>query len=463
MRNFSGPGGGATLGEGGKPLMFRKLLIAFGILCLLSGAEAKADDTVYAYCPLGEGYVFLYDSADGFQVLANLKCNEKLQVVDASDKTRTKVRTANGREGWVPKTSLNMPVTPKPSQAAAPVNPMPQPPQTQAAPQPPLQPQRQPARQPQAKSATQQANAAQPPAQPEVQPQQAQAIQPQIPAPPLAVSQPESAAQAQNQPESEPLSQVGALPLSQPGAPPLSQPEPQAPPQPDVKLEAAAQPQPEAMPQPEPQPQPEAQPHPEAQPQPDAQPPLKAQAQFQQPSPAATAFTPFSRLGYENVPRLEVYGGYSFMNAGTSGLSARQNLSGVDASVDVHINRWIAGELDGGAYFKTLNIVGVGTFPYHSFMGMAGPRINIRKMFFHALGGIDHLAGSGNFYSVGTTALSNNALAGGGGGGVQWNVTRKLALRTSADYVLTRFGGVTQNNIRVNLGIVFQTGTVRAE
>jgi hypothetical protein len=422
--------------------MFRKAFIALAILCLFSGAEAKADDTAYASCPLGEGYVFLYDSVDGFQVLANLKCGEKLQVVNASDKNRMKVRTAKGQEGWVPRTSLNVPATPNPSQAAAPVNPVPQQPpaqatpQTQAAPQPPVQPQRQPARERQAKSETQQANAAQPPSQ---------AVQPQIPAPPLAVSQPESAAPAQNTQESEPLPQIGALPLSRP--------ELQAPPQSDVKLEAAAQPQPEAVP---------PQPQPDAQPQPEAQPPLKAQAQFQEPTPAATAFTPFSRLGYENVPRLEAYAGYSFLNAGTSGLSGRQNVSGVEASVDVHINRWIAGELDGAAYIKTLDILNVGTFAYHSFMGMAGPRINIRKMFFHALGGIDHLAGSGNFYSVNST-LTNNALAGGGGGGVQWNVTHQFALRTSADYVMTRFEGLTQNNIRFTFGLVFQAGTVRAE
>jgi hypothetical protein len=43
---------------------------------------------------------------------------------------------------------------------------------------------------------------------------------------------------------------------------------------------------------------------------------------------------------------------------------------------------------------------------------------------------------------------------------VQWNVTRQLALRTSADYVMTRFEGLTQNNIRFTLGIVFQAGSV---
>src|SRR5579871_1533196 len=86
--------------------MCRKMLITLGILCFLSTAGAKADDIGYAYCPLGEGYVFLYDSPTSFQVLANLKCGQKLTVVDPRDNNRARVRTADGREGYVQKSSL---------------------------------------------------------------------------------------------------------------------------------------------------------------------------------------------------------------------------------------------------------------------------------------------------------------------------------------------------------------------
>jgi opacity protein-like surface antigen len=435
--------------------MFRKLLITLGILCVLSGTRAKADDTAYAYCPLGEGYVFLYDSVDGFQVSANLKCGEKLQVLDASDKTRTKVRTANGREGWVPKSSLNVPVTTKPAQAAAPTTAVPQqapaPTPAQAMPQlkaQPLPPQ--PKVQPQAPAEPQ--TAAAPGAQPESQPQTA--TQPQVQAQRPTPSEPVTPLQSDKQPSSAPQAssqQTGAQAM------PAVEPQPETPVQAETQLEAAAQPQPE------PQPQPEAQPEPEAQPQPEGQPLRKAPKVKPQPEPAATAFTPFSTLGYEQyVPRLEVYGGYSFMNAGTSGLAARQNLSGLEVSVDAHINRWLAGEIDGTAYYKNLTIISLGTFPLRDYVAMGGPRVNIRKAFFHALVGIDHVTGSSTFYAIGSK-ITDNALAGGAGGGVQWNVTRKLALRTSADYVMSRFEGLTQSNVRVTLGIVFQAGNVRAE
>src|ERR1700691_3417596 len=86
--------------------MCRNVLITLGILCFLSTAGAKADDVGYAYCPLGEGYEFLYDSPTGFQVIADLKCGQKLTVVDPRDDNRARVRTADGKEGYVQKSSL---------------------------------------------------------------------------------------------------------------------------------------------------------------------------------------------------------------------------------------------------------------------------------------------------------------------------------------------------------------------
>jgi hypothetical protein len=384
--------------------MCRKLLIMLGILFLLSTARAKADDFTYAYCPLGEGYVFLYDSVDGFQVLANLKCGQRLTVVDARDKDRIRVRTADGKEGYVMKSSAT---------AVAPAG----------------------QRQPEA-------------------PSNGGSQRPQVPA----------------QPQVQPKPEAQAKPEVKPPAQPEPQPEPEAKPQPEPKpaLEAQAErePQPELKLQPEPQPQ-TSEPEPQSQPilesQPEPQPKPQAQPQPKlQPQPAATAFTPFSTFGYEqNVPRLEAFGGLSYMNAGTSGLTSRQSVMGFEGSVSINVNRWLAGEANFGGYYKTLDIINVATVNYHDYSAMAGPRFNMHKAFFHALVGIDHLAGSTNFYAG--TAPHDNALAAAVGGGVQWSVTRQFALRTSADYLMSRFGGLTQNNIRVTMGIVFQVGSINRE
>src|ERR1700724_182945 len=48
--NYSDGGVGANLGNGGEALMCRKVLITLGILFLLSGARAQADDVASAYC-----------------------------------------------------------------------------------------------------------------------------------------------------------------------------------------------------------------------------------------------------------------------------------------------------------------------------------------------------------------------------------------------------------------------------
>jgi hypothetical protein len=167
-------------------------------------------------------------------------------------------------------------------------------------------------------------------------------------------------------------------------------------------------------------------------------------------------------LGYgQNVPRLEAFGGLSYLNAGTSGLASRQNVIGFEGSVAINANRWLAGEANFSGYYKTIQILKVGTFGFHDYAAMGGPRFHISKAFVHALVGIDHMTGNANFYGVSGSA-SANVLAGAVGGGVQWNVSRQFALRTSADYFLSRFGGLTQNNFRVTLGIVFEAGSVNS-
>jgi len=447
--------------------MCRKVLIAVGILCFLSSTRAKADDFAYAYCPMGEGYVFLYDTPTGFQVLANLKCGQKVTVLGAGGSDRVQVRTADGKEGYLLKSSMTAALpgtrqqptaapnasTPQP-QAPAQAQPQPAQPKSKAQPQQQAQAQLQ-APEPQALPVVQ--AQPKPEAQPEPQPQaqaqlQAQS-QPQAPPQPLVQAQPQLESQpeppAQAKPQLQPQAQAQLQAQSQPEAPP--QPLVQAQPQTETQPEPEAPPEPPAQAKPEPQLQAELKSQP--QPRPDAR---------QEPQPAAVAFTPYSTFGYgRNVPRLEVSGGLSYLNAGTNALTSRQNVVGFEGSVAVHVNTWIAGEANFSGYYKTLTIVNVGTFGFHDYIAMAGPRLNMHKAFFHVLGGIDHLSGVTSFYSVATS--SNNVLAGAAGGGVQWNVARHLALRASADYVMSRFGGVMQNNFRVTLGVVFEAGSVRGE
>jgi outer membrane immunogenic protein len=133
--------------------MCRRRLILIAILMLICSPALKADEYMYAYCPLGEGYVFLYDTVVGFQVLADLKCGEKLTVVDASDKVRTKVRTASGKEGYVFKYTITpvfgMPPQPTETVDVSTAQPQPPPemqPQVQPRPEPEPKPEPRPVR-----------------------------------------------------------------------------------------------------------------------------------------------------------------------------------------------------------------------------------------------------------------------------------------------------------------------------
>jgi hypothetical protein len=160
-----------------------------------------------------------------------------------------------------------------------------------------------------------------------------------------------------------------------------------------------------------------------------------------------------SAVWSQDVPRAEVFGGYSYLNVDTNNLTSRQSLNGWEASAAGNFNRWFAVEGDVSGYYKTY--LGVNVSDY-GFAG--GPRFNFRPIFVHALVGGDHLTGSTFGFSG-----SQNSFAGVFGGGIQWNIARQWAVRGSGDYVLTRhniLGGspFTQNNFRASVGIVFLLG-----
>jgi len=162
------------------------------------------------------------------------------------------------------------------------------------------------------------------------------------------------------------------------------------------------------------------------------------------------------------LTRADIFGGYSYLNLDTNGVTSRQNFNGWEASVAAHAYKWLALEGGVGGYYKTysynLGLLGNLKVSVHDYNFMGGPRVNYGRAFFHGLVGIDHLASS----ALGSSA-SENSLAAAFGGGAQWRIARDWSVRTSADYLLTRhtsgLSRVMQNNIRVSAGVVY---TVRA-
>jgi hypothetical protein len=73
--------------------------LAFLIL-LASGTCARADSTSYAQCGTYDAYLLLYRSTEKFEELGKLRCGEKVEIIDHKG-SYAKVRTTDGRLGWV--------------------------------------------------------------------------------------------------------------------------------------------------------------------------------------------------------------------------------------------------------------------------------------------------------------------------------------------------------------------------
>ena len=193
----------------------------------------------------------------------------------------------------------------------------------------------------------------------------------------------------------------------------------------------------------------------------------------QAPPLAGPLSSPRSNFGYD-IPMAELFGGYSYLNADTNGLSTRRSAYGWSGSLAVNVNRWFAAEaavsghykdnVDFSAAFPGANSLNTGVF---SFLG--GPRVNLRPGFVHALVGVDRLIGIQSGISG-----TQNSLAGALGGGVQWDLSPHWAVNTSMDYVLTRHNFFTvfgpsslptqsQHNVRVSAGVVFKLGRIITE
>jgi opacity protein-like surface antigen len=185
-------------------------------------------------------------------------------------------------------------------------------------------------------------------------------------------------------------------------------------------------------------------------------------------------------LWCQETPQIEIFGGYSYLNADTNNLASpsRQSANGWETSVSGNFDKWFAVEGTVSGYYKTETVNtdvvppgnpigdGIVTVSVHDYGFSGGPRLNFRPVFFHALVGGDHLMGSALGFS-----RSQDSFAAAFGGGVEWKVAPHWAVRGSADYVLTRHNILnlipdvsvpdrTQNNFRASVGLVFLLGGI---
>jgi hypothetical protein len=179
-------------------------------------------------------------------------------------------------------------------------------------------------------------------------------------------------------------------------------------------------------------------------------------------------------LDYRN--RYDIYGGLasSHFNAGPA-LIPGANLGGFDVQGTMWFSTRLGATANVRGYYGTTGVV---PNPYgirgpfimeHLFLGgpsIRGPKNEHAALTFHALVGGSY----GIFDSAidqGLTGpnlglFSNGvALAAALGGSLDLNRSPRFSVRLSPDYLLTRFGGVSQNEFAISLGVLYRFNKMR--
>ncbi len=173
----------------------------------------------------------------------------------------------------------------------------------------------------------------------------------------------------------------------------------------------------------------------------------------------------------QDAPDAEVFGGYSFFKSDGGG-----SLHGWNASVDVNLSKSFGFVVDFSGNYGTQSLRADFSDPdfpatiiaradadskLHMILG--GPQFSYRKHekitpFAHALFGASRLSTKATLSFGNITreiSAADLAFTAAFGGGLDLKLSENLSFRMiQADYVLTRFGGGTQSNARLSVGIV---------
>lgn len=147
----------------------------------------------------------------------------------------------------------------------------------------------------------------------------------------------------------------------------------------------------------------------------------------------------------QDVPRFEVFGGYSYMRVNPTGLDG-VNTSGWETSLNYNFSQhWgLKGDFSGHYCCNGEHL--------HTFL--AGPQYSWRNdkytVFAHGLIGGAH---------ADAAAATDTSVAWVAGGGVDWKFSERWSWRiVQADYLGTHFLDNTQHDFRASTGLLFRFG-----
>ena len=153
----------------------------------------------------------------------------------------------------------------------------------------------------------------------------------------------------------------------------------------------------------------------------------------------------------------EISGNYQYVRINPGGGASGINCQGGSGSGAAYLNAWfgVVGE------FGACKVTGLPSgATSHEMDYLVGPRA-----YFHPHGRVYPFVQAlfgGERFSAGVTGVgsaSSNAFATALGGGADVTLTRHISLRAlQVDYLYTHFGGASQNNMRLQSGIVWRFG-----
>lgn len=140
--------------------------------------------------------------------------------------------------------------------------------------------------------------------------------------------------------------------------------------------------------------------------------------------------------------KVDVFGGYSYLHFHTN---PSTNLNGWEASGQYKFTDWLGGVADvDGHYGGYGRGAGTSTYTY-----LFGPQISFPA----SVSPFGHLLLGGAHNS--TAGFGSSSFAMALGGGIDAHLTDKFSWRIfQADYLLTQFGGGSQNNFRFSSGVI---------
>jgi opacity protein-like surface antigen len=167
----------------------------------------------------------------------------------------------------------------------------------------------------------------------------------------------------------------------------------------------------------------------------------------------------------QDSPKIEAFGGYSYLRVNPGFDAPGENFNGGSGSLAYNFTPMLGVVADFGGYHWSQSGEDATAVSY-----LFGPKVALRHgpitPFAQALFGGAHIGFSGNecddarVHREGDCenfSSSDNAFSMAIGGGLDWNATTHIGIRViQAEYLLTRFGGNSQNNARISTGVVFR-------